>query len=224
MVTVMTTELATRAALADASELEKHRATLAHHCRRMLGSSAEADDAVQETMLRALRARDQFEDRSSLRTWLYAIATNVCFDALRRRRRHAVAVDLGPGSTDCAARVAASGDGPAELAEQSDTVRLALVIALRRLPPTQRAAVILHDVFLWKAAEVAALLGTSAPAVNSALQRARATLRAGAGAGAAPAPVDGEQRRHLDRLVDAFARRDMVRLVALVREDAVAAA
>ena len=219
--TMMTTEPATHPALADAGELEQHRAALARHCRRMLGSSAEADDAVQETMMRAWRARDRFEGRSSLRTWLYHIATNVCFDALRRRRRHAVAVDLGPGSTHSAAGVAASGDGPAELAERSDNIRLAFVIALRRLPPTQRVAVILHDVFRWKANEVAALLDTSAPAVNSALQRARATLRAGALV--APAAVDGEQRRHLDRLVDAFARRDVARLVTLVRDDAVAA-
>ena len=217
----MTTELATRAALADAGELEQHRAALARHCRRMLGSSAEADDAVQETMMRAWRARDRLEDRSRMRTWLYHVATNVCFDVLRRRRRHAVAVDLGPGSTHYAARFAASGDGPAELAERSDNVRLAFVVALRRLPPSQRAVVILHDVFRWKADEVAALLDTTVSAVNSSLQRARATLRAGAPAG--PAEVDGEQRRHLDRLVDAFARRDVARLVTLVREDAAAA-
>ena len=219
---MMTTEPASHAALADAGELEHHRAALARHCRRMLGSSAEADDAVQETMMRAWRARDRFEDGSSLSTWLYHIATNVCFDALRRRRRHAVAVDFGPGATHSAARVEASGDGPAELAERSDNIRLAFVVALRRLPPTQRVAVILHDVFRWKANEVAALLDTSAPAVNSALQRARATLRAGALV--APAAVDGEQRRHLDRLVDAFARRDVARLVTLVRDDGVAAA
>src|SRR6188508_2126881 len=182
---MMTTEPASHAALADAGELEHHRAALVRHCRRMLGSSAEADDAVQETMMRAWRARDRFEDGTSLSTWLYHIATNVCFDALRRRRRHAV------------------------------------VVALRRLPPTQRVAVILHDVFRWKANEVAALLDTSAPAVNSALQRARATLRAGALV--APAAVDGEQRRHLDHLVDAFARRDVARLVTLVRDDTVAA-
>ena len=169
---MMTTEPASHAALADAGELEHHRAALARHCRRMLGSSAEADDAVQETMMRGWRARDRFEDGSSLSTWLYHIATNVCFDALRRRRRHAVAVDFGPGATHSAARVAASGDGPAELAERSDNIRLAFVVALRRLPPTQRVAVILHDVFRWKANEVAALLDTSAPAVNSALQRA----------------------------------------------------
>ena len=218
---VMTTEPATRAALADAGELEQHRPTLARHCRRMLGSSAEADDAVQETMMRAWLARDRFEDRSSLRTWLYAIATNVCFDALRRRRRHPLTVDLGPGSTDSAARVATPGDGPAELAERSDNIRLAFVIALRRLPPTQCVAVILHDVFRWKASEVAAVLGTSVPAVNSALQRARGALRAGALA--APAAVSGDQGRHLDRVVDAFARRDVARLVTLVRGDAAAA-
>lgn len=171
--------------------------------------------------MRAWRARDQFQHGSSLRTWLYHIATNVCFDALRRRRRHAVAVDLGPGATHSAARVAASGDGPAELAERSDNIRLAFVVALRRLPPTQRVAVILHDVFRWKANEVAAVLDTSAPAVNSALQRARATLRAGALA--APAAVDGEERRNLDRLVEAFARSDVTRLVTLLRDDGVAA-
>ena len=218
----MTTELVTRAVRADVGELEQHRAALARHCRRMLGSSAEADDAVQETMMRAWRARDQFQDRGSRRAWLYQIASNVCFDALRRRRRNAVAVDLGPGSTHSAARTAAWGDGPAELAERSDNVRLAFVIALRRLPPNQRVVVILHDVFRWKAAEVAALLEISTPAVNSALQRARATLRAGVLA--APAAVDGEQRRHLDRLVDAFARRDVAQLVTLVRDVAVTAA
>ena len=103
--TVMTTELSTHAPVADAGEMEQHRAALARHCRRMLGSSAEADDAVQETMIRTWRALDRFEARGSLRTWLYHIATNVCFDALRRRRRHAVAVDLGPGSTHAAAHV-----------------------------------------------------------------------------------------------------------------------
>ena len=215
-------QLATRLAHTDVGEMEQHRAELTRHCRRMLGSRAEADDAVQETMMRAWRARDRFEDRSTVRTWLYQIATNVCFDALRRRSRHAAAVDLGPGSTHPAASVAASVDDPAELAERSDTVRLAFVIALRRLPPTQRVVVILHEVFRWKAAEVATLLGTSVPAVNSALQRARATLRDGALA--APPAVEGEQWRHLDRLVDAFARRDVARLVTLVRDDALAAA
>jgi RNA polymerase sigma-70 factor (ECF subfamily) len=213
---MMTTEPATHPALADAGELEQHRAALARHCRRMLGSSAEADDAVQETMMRAWRARDRFEDGSSLSTWLYHIATNVCFDALRRRRRHAVAVDFGPGATHSAARVEASGDGPAELAERSDNIRLAFVVALRRLPPTQRVAVILHDVFRWKANEVAALLDTSAPAVNSALQRARATLQERREPAADLGDADQEL---LQRLVAAHEQADVEAAVALMRED-----
>ena len=214
----MSTDLATRAVPGDVGELEQHRPALTRHCRRILGSSAEADDAVQETMIRAWRARARFDNRCPLRTWLYHIATNVCFDALRGRRRHAVAVDLGPGSQHVS--VAPLDDDPAELTARRDNVRLALGTALRHLPPRQRAVVILHDVLRWKAGEVAEMLDTSVPAVNSALQRARATLHAGDVA--EPNPVDPAQRRQLEHLVDAFTRRDVARLVTLVRDDTAA--
>ncbi len=179
-------------------------------------------------MIRAWRARDRFEGRSSLRTWLYHIATNVCFDALRRRRRHAVAVDLGPGSTHSAAGVAASGDGPAELAERSDNIRLAFVIALRRLPPTQRVAVILHDVFRWKANEVAALLEhqrtgrqqRSAASAGDAPRRRPRGARCGRRRAAAPPRPSRRRLRPARRgpARDVGARRHRRRLTAVAAQ------
>ncbi|MGB8995568.1 MAG: RNA polymerase subunit sigma-70, partial [Pseudonocardiaceae bacterium] len=174
-------------------DLEQYRRELTGYCYRMLGSFFEADDAVQDTMVRAWRGLDGFEGRSAVRSWLYRIATNVCLDMLRGRERRARPMDLGPSSTAEAslgpmlpehtwlqpvpdARVL-SGDGiPAELAVSRETIRLAFVTALQHLPPKQRAVLILREVLRWQATEVAELLETSVASVNSALQRARATL------------------------------------------------
>ncbi|MDQ4103504.1 MAG: sigma-70 family RNA polymerase sigma factor, partial [Actinomycetota bacterium] len=207
----------------------------------MLGSFFEADDAVQETMLRAWRGIDGFEGRSALRSWLYRIATNVCLDMLRGRERRARPMDLGPASTAEGslgpmlpehawvepvpdARVL-SGDGdPAELAVSRETIRLAFITALQHLPARQRAVLILREVLRWQATEVAELLETSVASVNSALQRARATLAARdvSDAGVSPAQaVDVDQRALLARYVDAFERYDITLLVSLLHDDAV---
>src|SRR5207237_1168443 len=204
----------------------------------MLGSGFEADDAVQETLLRAWRAADSFEGRSSVRSWLYRIATNVCLDMLRGRQRRARPMELGPSSPPeesflgpmlpehawvspiADERVLPESGDPAEIAAARDTVRLAFVTALQHLPARQRAALILCEVLRWQATEVAELLDTSVPAVNSALQRARATLAA-AQAEARPPAVADEQRELLARYVDAFEHYDVSTLVTLLHDDAV---
>ena len=221
------------------ARLESHRIELTGYCYRMLGSAFEAEDAVQETMVRAWRAVDRFEGRSSLRSWLYKIATNVCFDLLEGRQRRALPVDLGPASTAGAvlgpalpdvawlqpvpdARVLPSDGDPAAVAELRETIRLAFVATLQLLPPNQRAVLILREVLQWPAAEVAELLGTSVPSVNSALQRARATLAASdtSAADREPAPLTADQQDLLRRYVEAFESYDMDRLTALLTEDA----
>jgi RNA polymerase sigma-70 factor, ECF subfamily len=225
-------------AAADVSgALEQHRAELTGYCYRMLASPFEAEDAVQETMVRAWRAHDRFEGRSSLRSWLYRIATNVCLDMLEGRERRARPMDMGPACEPVVsnlhtlpevtwvqpvpdALVSAGGD-PAEVAMGRETVRLALVAALQHLPPRQRAVLILCEVLRWRAAEVAELLDTSVASVNSALQRARATLAAGEVTVADPdPPLDGADRDLLERYVAAFEAYDMDALTALIREDA----
>ena len=221
-----------------AADLEAHRRELTGYCYRMLGSSFDAEDAVQETMLRAWRAADAFERRSSVRSWLYRIATNVCLDMLRGRARRAVPIELGPSCPPVAAslsavlpegswvspiadaRVLPDTADPAELAERRESVRLAFVAALQHLPPRQRAALILCEVLRWQAAEAATLLDTSVAAVNSALQRARSTL-AGLPETARSAPLDTAQGELLDRYVDAFERYDIAGFVGLLHEDAV---
>ncbi|MEY9212301.1 sigma-70 family RNA polymerase sigma factor [Thermobifida halotolerans] len=217
----------------------RYRGELTGYCYRMLGSAFEAEDAVQETLLRAWRALDRFDgQRAAPRSWLYTIATNVCLDLLRGRRRRALAVDLGPAASAGTplgaplpedrwvlpvpdASVLPVGGDPAEAAAARETVRLAFVAALQHLPPRQRAVLLLREVLCWNAAETAELLETSAASVNSALQRARATLRArGVDAGTAPEPVDQARRELLARYCAAFERHDVAALVALLHEDA----
>ncbi|MEV0737289.1 sigma-70 family RNA polymerase sigma factor [Streptomyces sp. NPDC050549] len=221
--------------------LEKHRVELTGYCYRMLGSSFEAEDAVQDTMVRAWRSYDKFEGRSSLRSWLYRIATNVCLDMLSAGNKRARPVDLSD-STPLAqaalsprpdntwlepmpdARVLPTVADPAEAAVAKESVRLAFMAALQQLPPKQRAVLILREVLAWRANEVAELLGTSVASVNSALQRARATLaeRDEKAADAAVSdPLDDEQKKLLERYVAAFEGYDMAALTALLHEDAI---
>ncbi len=235
MVVVHDASLAATPAVAD--RLEQYRVELTAYCYRMLGS-LEAEDAVQETLLRAWRSFDRFEGRAALRSWLYRIATNVCFDMLEGRKRRARPMDLGPASEPVAenlhmlpevtwiepmpdSRVVREGD-PADVAVARETVRLAFVAALQHLPPRQRAALILCEVLRWKASEVAELLDTTVASVNSALQRARATLEsANVTAVATSAPsVEAAEPELLARYVEAFERYDMDALTALIREDA----
>jgi RNA polymerase sigma-70 factor (ECF subfamily) len=216
------------------AHLEGHRGELRSHCQRMLGSGFEAEDAVQETLVRAWRAYDRFDGRSSLRTWLYRIATNVCITMLRGPQRRACPMDIGPSRDGTEAFTAGGAGGPmttsptdatdpAELAASHDAVRRAFVVALQALPPRQRAVLLLQDVLRWQAGEVAELLGSTEASVRSAVQRARATLAAhadgGLDAATAAEPGDDAQRQLLDRYVDAFERTDVQTLVALLRLD-----
>jgi RNA polymerase sigma-70 factor, ECF subfamily len=217
--------------------LEQHRSELTGYCYRMLGSPFEAEDAVQDTFLRAWRGYDRFEGRAALRSWLYRIATNVCLDMLNGRSRRARPMDFGPAQAPMESNlntlpevtwiepiptslVSAESD-PAELVVERDTIRLAFVAALQHLPARQRAVLILCEVLRWKASEVAELLETSVASVNSALQRARATLEERDIAPTDPAaPMDATQRELLARYVDAFQRYDLDALTSLIREDA----
>ena len=237
VVGVPSTAMTTAAATLERT-LEEHRRELTGYCYRMLGGGAEAEDAVQETLVRAWRAYDGFEGRSSLRSWLYRIATNVCVDMARSPQRRARPMDLGPSSRLSEAsldeqlgperwvmpvldRVVIEGDGdPAEIASARESVRLAFVAALQHLPPRQRATLILCEVLRWSAAETAELLDTSVASVNSALQRARATLAHRQGEPLDPLGTP-EHTALLARYVDAFERYDMDALVALLRDDAV---
>jgi len=218
------------------ARLEQHRVELTAYCYRMLGSPFEAEDAVQETFLRAWRAFERFEGRSALRSWLYRIATNVCLDLLNGRNRRARPMDLGPAREPEVAnlhtlpettwiepvpegRVLPEGD-PAEVAVERETVRLAFVAALQQLPPRQRAVLILREVLRWSAAETAELLETSVASVNSALQRARATLEAGGESPEQAHDLDEADSALLERYVEAFERYDMEALTSLIHEDA----
>ncbi len=230
MTTVLTDELDPR--------LLEHRRELTGYCYRMLGSSFDADDAVQETMVRAWRGLGDFEGRSALRSWLYRIATNVCLDQLSGRQRRALPMDLSgspwqPVEASLAARrpgtawvepvldrqVVAEDADPAEQAVQRESIRLAFVCALQHLPPRQRAVLLLREVLRWRAEEVAQLLDTTVASVNSALQRARATMAA-VGGEAETEPLDDGHRALLERYVDAFERYDVEGLVSLLHEDA----
>lgn len=216
------------------AQLEQHRPALTGHCYRMLGSVMDADDAVQETMVRAWKSIDRFEGRASLRRWLYRIATNVCLDAIAARGRRARPFEEGPSGTiddelvklpaehwiepiPDAAALPNDAD-PAELAILRESIRLAFVAALQHLPAKQRAALLLSEVLGWSAAEVAEALAISVAAVNSALQRARATI---ASRNVRPAqPLSPAQAQLIDNYVAAFERYDVDRLAALLREDA----
>jgi len=220
------------------AQLEQHRIELSGYCYRMLGSSTDAEDAVQETLTRAWRAHDRFEERSSLRTWLFRIATNVCFDSLDAGKRRARPMDIsGPWAPDGHVpdpllefawlepvpdtSVLPDRRDPGDVIVARESIRLAFVAALQHLPSRQRAVLILREVLAWSAQDVAELLDTSVPAVNSALQRARATLDGVDFAATEPwLPDDAEQRALLARYVDAFERYDMDALTALVHEDA----
>jgi RNA polymerase sigma-70 factor, ECF subfamily len=218
-------------------KLEQYRSELTGYCYRMLASTFEAEDAVQETMVRAWRSYDRFEGRAALRSWLYRIATNVCLDMLEGRKRRALPMDLGPASSGAVepgpmlpevtwiepmpdARVAPTDGDPADVAVARETIRLAFVAALQHLPPRQRAVLILCEVLRWKAAEVAELLETSVASVNSALQRARATLEASDLSAAGTSALDEADTELLARYVEAFERYDMDALTSLIHEDA----
>jgi len=225
------------AAPPDASDLETYRRELTGYCYRMLGSSFEAEDAVQETLVRAWRGLEKFEGRAALRSWLYRIATNVCVDMLSSRERRARPMDLGPAREPVAENlntlpevtwiepvpdglVVPEGD-PADVAVARETIKLAFVAALQHLPARQRAVLILCEVLRWQATEVAELLDTSVASVNSALQRARATLAASEiEADDRPAALNESDRELLVRYVDAFQRYDIAALTTVIQEDA----
>ena len=219
------------------AQFEQSRRELTAHCYRMLASPFEAEDAVQETFIRAWKGIERFEGRAALRSWLYRIATNVCLDMLGSRERRARPMDLGPSREPVAENlnmlpevtwvqpvpdglVLPEGD-PAEVAVARDSIRLAFVAALQHLPPRQRAVLLLCEVLRWQASEVAELLETSVASVNSALQRARATLaRHDLDAGAPAETLEPAERELLARYVDAFEQYDIDALTSLIQEDA----
>ena len=210
-------------ALSTAAVLEatRDRRELTGYCNKILGSAADADDAVQETMVRAWTRRDSFEGRSSVHSWIYRIATNVCLDMLRRRNRRAIPTDLNglevlPHDQDLQAEV-----DPADIVTGRDDIELALMVALQALPSRQRAVLILREVLRWSAPEVADLLGTTVASVNSALQRARATLAARpSGTPAAPFHLNDDDRALLAGYANSFEGYDIGSLVGLARQDA----
>ena len=207
------------------------------YCYRMLGSPFDAEDAVQDALVRAWRSRDRFEGRSALRSWLYRIATNVCLDMLRGKERRARPMDLGPACEPIASNLNVPAEvtwlepvplaliapdrDPADVAVANESIRLAFVAALQRLPARQRAVLILREVLDWQASEVAELLDTTVASVNSALQRARATMsKSRAGDENSSPPLSAADRAMLERYVAAFERYDVKALTALIREDA----
>ena len=207
-------------------ELEQHRSELTAYCYRMLGSPFDAEDAVQDTLVRAWRNIDRFEGRAALRSWLYKIATNVCLDMLKAGRRRARPMDLGPAQEPLFENLNVPTEvtwiepmpDPADAAVEHETIRLAFVAALQHLPPRQRAALILCEVLRWQATEAAELLDTSVASVNSALQRARATL---ADADVREVDTAGVDDALLERYVAAFEAYDIDLLTELLREDAI---
>ena len=221
-----------------AEQLEQYRRELTGYCYRMLGSIHEAEDAVQDTMLRAWRALDRFEDKEGLRPWLYRIATNVCIDMSKGRARRALPMDVAPAQSGELVRgdvrpeafwigpapdrmvLPSLESDPAEWAVARESVRIAFVAALQHLAPRQRAVLILRDVLRWRAAEVAVLLETSTTAVNSTLRRARASV-GDLNRDVTPSEPSAEDRVVLAAYVDAFERDDIDGLVALLRDDAI---
>src|SRR6266571_5060533 len=219
-------------------ELEQYRGELTAYCYRMLGSPFDAEDAVQDAFVRAWRSRDKFEGRSAMRSWLYRIATNVCLDVLKGKERRERPMDMGPSCEPIEANLHVPAEvtwlepiplsliapdrDPADVAVANESIRLAFVAALQQLPAKQRAVLILREVLDWQATEVAELLETSVQSVNSALQRARATL-AKVNADGDPVqrkPLSAADRAMLDRYVSAFEAYDLGALTALIREDA----
>ena len=218
-------------------ELEQYRHELTAYCYRMLGSPFDAEDAVQDSFVRAWRNRDRFEGRSAMRSWLYRIATNVCLDMLKGKERRARPMDLGPAVEPIEANLNVPAEitwlepiplhlvaperDPADVAVANESIRLAFVAALQNLPARQRAVLILREVLDWQAIEVAELLDTSVASVNSALQRARATLaKSNGGATESAAPLTDADRALLERYVAAFERYDIKALTSLIQEDA----
>jgi RNA polymerase sigma-70 factor, ECF subfamily len=221
------------------AQIEDYRRELTGYCYRMVGSAFEAEDAVQETMIRAWKGLAKFDGRSSLRSWLYRIATNVCIDSLNGRKRRAVPMDIGgPGAPVAEslreplpdaewlepmpdARVSTPAGDPADKAIAKESIRLAFIAALQHLPARQRAVLILREVLCWKASEVAELLDTSVASVNSALQRARATLADSGIDEAVPGDtqMDAAHTELLMRYMAAFEAFDMEALTALLHED-----
>ena len=227
----------TLAVASEFGELEPYRAELTAYSYRMLGSPFDAEDAVQDAFVRAWRSRDRFEGRSALRSWLYRITTNVCIDMLNSKERRIRPMDLGPAQEPVATnlhtrpeatwlepmpmQLVAPERDPADVAVERESLRLALVAALQHLPPRQRAALILREVLRWEASEVADLLDTSVASVNSALQRARATLaKSNVSTDDRPPPLSDSDRALLERYVAAFERYDITALTSLIREDA----
>jgi RNA polymerase sigma-70 factor, ECF subfamily len=227
----------------DLNDLEPYRHQLTAYCYRMLGSPQDAEDAVQDTFVRAWRGLGRFEDRTGLSPWLYRIATNVCLDMLKGRGRRALPMDLAPASTGRRGEsshelalgtprpeatwvqpipdhlVSSRGGDPADVAESRESIRLAFIAALQHLVPRQRAVLILRDVLSWRANEVAKLLETSEDAVNSTLRRARSALEA-VKLDAVPTEPTEADRELLYRYIEAFERYDVDSLVALLHEDA----
>ncbi|TMF04455.1 MAG: sigma-70 family RNA polymerase sigma factor [Chloroflexi bacterium] len=221
----------------DLGELEQYRSQLTSYCYRMLGSPFDAEDAVQDALVRAWRSRDRFEGRSALRSWLYRIATNVCLDMIKSRQRRIRPMALGPAQEPIEKnlnvrpeatwlepipiQLVAPDPDPADVAIEKESIRLALVAAMQHLPAKQRAVLILREVLRLEASEVAQLLDTTVQSVNSALQRARATLAKSNVSMTDPAPrLNDSDRVMLERYVSAFERYDLSALTALIREDA----
>jgi RNA polymerase sigma-70 factor (ECF subfamily) len=214
----------------DRQGLDNLRPGLVGYCYRMLGSAFEADDAVQETLLRAWQSRESFAGRSALRTWLYRIATNVCIDVLRSRARRAMPMDLGPAATQMG-EIEPSDypwmsplpdhHDPADVVVEKESIRLAFVAALQYLPARPRAVLILRDVLGWPAAEVAELLEASTASVHTALRRARASLAEKSLDASPPNELSAQDRELLAGYVDAFERYDINALVALLHADAI---
>jgi RNA polymerase sigma-70 factor (ECF subfamily) len=221
----------------DLGELEQYRSQLTSYCYRMLGSPFDAEDAVQDALVRAWRSRDRFEGRAAVRSWLYRIATNVCIDMIKSRQRRIRPMALGPAQEPVEKNLnvrpeatwlepipielVAPDPDPADVAVEKESIRLALVAALQHLPARQRAVLILREVLRWEASEVAQLLDTTVQSVNSALQRARATLAKSNLSATDPAPrLSDSDRAMLDRYVSAFERYDLSALTSLIREDA----